>query len=217
MKEVFTKSHSKIYLMDFPSECPHCHKSISPETVYGHFNKSDIQMEVLLNCPDLNCCKSFIAYYDIDNKSQSYYTGIVSQGSIKGRSFSETICNVSENFIQIYNQAFAAEQQNLTEICGVGFRKALEFLIKDYAIKKNPDKKEQIEAKLLGKCIDDYIDNLKIKSVAKRAAWLGNDQTHYVKKWEGQNLSGLKKLIDLTVHWIEMEELTSSFEEEMPE
>ena len=117
----------------------------------------------------------------------------------------------------IYNQAFAAEQQNLTEICGVGYRKALEFLIKDFAIKNTPDKKEEIEKKLLGKCIADYIDDNRIKSVAKRAVWLGNDETHYVRKWEGKNLSDMKKLIDLTQHWIEMVALTESFEDEMPD
>ncbi len=32
-----------------------------------------------------------------------------------------------------------------------------------------------------------------------------------------KNLQDLKKLIELTVHWIEMEKLTESFEAEMPE
>ena len=103
------------------------------------------------------------------------------------------------------------------EICGVGFRKALEFLIKDYAKFKNPEESEQIERKFLGKRIGDYIDDTRIKTVAKRAVWLGNDETHYVRKWEDKDLSDLKKLIELTVHWIEMEFLTESFENDMPE
>ena len=32
-----------------------------------------------------------------------------------------------------------------------------------------------------------------------------------------KNLTDLKKLIDLTLHWVEMEKLTESFEDEMPE
>jgi len=70
---------------------------------------------------------------------------------------------------------------------------------------------------LLAKVIGDYVSDNNIKSVAKRAVWLGNDETHYIRKWEGKDLNDLKKLIDLTVHWIEMEVLTASFEEEMPE
>ena len=117
----------------------------------------------------------------------------------------------------IYNQAFSAEQYNLTEICGVGYRKALEFLIKDYLIINNPDETEKIQKKLLGSCISEYIDNTRLKSVAKRAVWLGNDETHYIRKWETKDLQDLKKLIELTLHWIEMETLSESLESEMPE
>ena len=52
--------------------------------------------------------------------------------------------------------------------------------------------------------------------MAERAIWLGNDETHYVRVWEAQSLADLKKLISLTLHWIEMEELTNSFEVNMP-
>ena len=69
----------------------------------------------------------------------------------------------------------------------------------------------------LANCIKEFVTDERIKSVAKRAVWLGNDETHYVRKWETKNLVDLKKLISLTVHWIEMEKLTESFEEEMPE
>ena len=102
------------------------------------------------------------------------------------------------------------------EICGVGYRKALEFLIKDYAILNYPQQKETIEKKLLGQCIKEFVTDEKVKIVATRAVWLGNDETHYIRKWEGKNLDDLKKLIELTVHWIEMEALTKSFEQDMP-
>ena len=99
----------------------------------------------------------------------------------------------------------------------MGYRKALEFLIKDYAILKHADKKEIIEKSQLSKVIADYVNDVNIKSVSKRAVWLGNDETHYVRKWEGKNLTDMKRLIDLTVHWIEMEKLTATFEENMPD
>jgi hypothetical protein len=44
-------------------------------------------------------------------------------------------------------------------------------------------------------------------TVASRAAWLGNDETHYLRTWEDKDLTDLKKLIELTVQWIEIEEL----------
>jgi len=49
-----------------------------------------------------------------------------------------------------------------------------------------------------------------------RAVWLGNDETHYLRKWEQKDLTDLKNLIGLTVHWIEMEELTETVMKDMP-
>ena len=58
---------------------------------------------------------------------------------------------------------------------------------------------------------------IRIKDCAKRAAWLGNDETHYIRKWETQDLEDLKDLIELTVNWIRDEYLTKRIKEEMPE
>lgn len=212
--EVNTSSGKRAFT-ELPHKCPYCHKSITPNIIYGYLSKKNL--EVFMHCPDPSCGKSFIGYYSVGNTNVSMYLQLTSQGTIINKPFSKEINTVSEAFVTIYDQAFAAEQQNLLEICGVGYRKALEFLIKDYSILKHPDKKEDIEKKLLGKVIDNYVTDERIKKVAKRAAWLGNDETHYVRKWETKDLQDLKKLIDLTVHWIEMEALTASFEEEMPE
>jgi len=215
MRNIIT-DNGQLSIDGYPNNCPFCHKSITPNVLQGHLRT--VVLEVLLYCPDEECRKGFLGYYEYDSYYQCWvFNGQVTQGNIIGRDFSETIIEISDSFVTIYNQAYAAEQQNLTEICGVGYRKALEFLIKDYAILKVPTEKEKIEKKLLGTCISDYVDDTRIKSVAKRAAWLGNDETHYIRKWEGKNLEDLKKLIDLTVHWIEMETLTKSFETEMPE
>jgi hypothetical protein len=199
-----------------PNNCPFCHKTITPTFVSGHRNENI--MEVLLICPNQECKKSFIGYYDLDVSNQVFsFNGKTTVGNLIGKEFSETIKTISENFTLIYNQAFAAEQQELTEICGVGFRKALEFLIKDYIIINKPEDKDKVEKKLLGSCIEEYVDDDRVKLVAKRAVWLGNDETHYIRKWEGKNLNDLKSLINLTIHWIEMEALTKNFEAEMPE
>jgi len=198
-----------------PNKCPFCHKTITPNFLHGHRNNN--VMEVVLVCPNLSCKKSFIGYYDNVLNQYFNFNGQTTVGNLVGKEFSDTVKSISENFITIYNQAYSAEQQGLTEICGVGFRKALEFLIKDYIIINKPDEKEKVEKKLLGACISEYVNDERIKTVAKRAVWLGNDETHYIRKWEGKNLEDLKKLIDLTVHWIEMESLTKSFESEMPE
>ena len=53
--------------------------------------------------------------------------------------------------------------------------------------------------------IKEIIDNPRIKEIARRATWLGNDETHYFRKWDDKDLEDLKKLIQITVHFISME------------
>lgn len=103
-------------------------------------------------------------------------------------------------------------------ICGTGYRKSLEFLIKDYLISITPeDQHETIRNKFLNNCIRDNISNINIKTVASRAVWLGNDETHYTRKWEDKDINDLKSIIELTLHWIESEIRTQKLLEDMPE
>ncbi|MBE7635151.1 DUF4145 domain-containing protein [Tenacibaculum finnmarkense genomovar ulcerans] len=209
------KSNSgEIILYDFPDKCPFCHNSITPNALFGYIHKRNL--EVLMSCPNTECENSFIGYYYYNNQNYKYGDR-TSIGTLIGKIFSKEIKDTSTNFELIYNEAYKSEQQKLMQICGVGYRKALEFLIKDYSIQKNEPEKDKILRMALGNCIKTFIEDKRIQSVAKRAVWLGNDETHYVKKWEDKDLNDLKKLIDLTVHWIEMEKLTESFENEMPE
>lgn len=215
----------RVSIVGLPQNCPNCHKDIRPYALYGYLNHDQFILDLLLVCPNRQCDRAFFGYYEQKSvgfhpdlmKIHYQYADQTSIGKFRVREVSKTIELVSPNFSIICNQAYQAEQSNLLEICGMGYRKALEFLIKDYAIERNILAKDVIEKKMLMVCINDYVDDARIKSVAKRAVWLGNDETHYVRKWEGKNLTDLKKLIDLTVHWIEMEKLTESFENDMPD
>lgn len=100
---------------------------------------------------------------------------------------------------------------------GVGYRKALEFLIKDYLISKETDAQKigKIKNQFLGNCIQEDVQDRNIKEVAKRAVWLGNDETHYTRVWAGKDVNNLKQLIELTVRWIENEIETERVLQEM--
>ena len=80
------------------------------------------------------------------------------------------------------------------EIAGIGYRKALEFLVKDYTIHENPSDKEQIESELLAQSIK-RIDNSNIQILASRAVWIGNDETHYIRKHENLDIEHMKRFI----------------------
>ncbi len=130
--------------------------------------------------------------------------------------FDNRIKSISKNFVKIYNESETAENNKLFNICGPGYRKALEFLIKDYAIRNNPYKKENIEKKPLGACISEYVQDEKIKEIAKRAAWIGNDETHYIREWENKGIRDLKDFIKRVVSLIENEFYCEKIKLEMP-
>lgn len=197
----------------YPDICPHCHKYQIPKYISGldYYNFGTKIVEAFFQCTNSDCNKGFIAYY---------YKGVlreISIGVFLEKEFSEIIKTISPQFSIIYNQAYFAQQNMLDQITGVGYRKALEFLIKDYAIKNNPSEEKSIKKTPLMQVINKHIGDTNIKNVAKRAVWLGNDETHYIRVWEDKDLSFLKQLIDLTIHWIEAEELTKTMMEEMPD
>jgi hypothetical protein len=128
------------------------------------------------------------------------------------------VAHLSPAFVRIQHQALSAEANGYTDLTGIGLRKALEFLIKDYAIKQvGEERREEVLIKRLGRCIEDYVDDPNLKAAAKRATWLGNDETHYLRVWDDKDVNDLKALILITVHWIEHVLQTARYMEEMPE
>lgn len=93
------------------------------------------------------------------------------------------------------------------EICGGGFRKALEFLTYDYAIKKNPESESVIKGMgQLSNIISTYLPNDFTKLNVASAAWLGNEEVHYVKKYEDLDIDDLIEFIDDVITQIELNE-----------
>jgi len=197
-----------------PDLCPVCnHKGIQI-VVFQAYVLGEV--ELFCRCPNQQCQHTYISHYKKSFSTAerlSLYKS--SPKNIANTIFSDDIIILSPSFNEIYHQSETAEGLGLSEICGVGYRKALEFLIKDYLIKINPAESESIKSEFLGKCIKDRIEDKKLQACAERATWLGNDETHYVKKWESKDITDLKILIKLALHWIESSILTDKYISDM--
>ena len=206
-----------------PNICPICAHSIQPILLSNrlHNLSKDEQtgcFSAFFECT--HCKKSFISTYDIEfekkSSSYSYYKGTRLLYSVpskfKLQNFPECININYPSFVKIYNQSLEAEHYSLDEIAGIGYRKSLEFLIKDFLIFHESKDENKVKPTALGTCINTMIDNPQLKTVASRATWLGNDQTHYEKKYTDQDINDLKRLIKLSVNWIEMIYLTEEAE-----
>lgn len=201
-----------------PDECPICLRGTNPRAVggvvVGVFNSVGSKLTIAFQCTWNDCNETFLAYY-VSVPGKGYSLLRVAPKNAAKAVFPDSITAVSPDFVKIYNQAMMAESIELDQITGIGLRKALEFLIKDFLINQEPTKADEIKGKLLGKCINDYVADPNIKATAKLATWLGNDETHYVKRWEDKDINDLKVLIRLTVNWIDSVLLTQQYVKEM--
>ncbi|NTW33590.1 MAG: DUF4145 domain-containing protein [Bacteroidetes bacterium] len=207
-----------IFIDKEPDKCPICHNFILPLQKTGYeIDKNKYQL--IFMCPNLNCHNLFIGYYGNELflvSDRNAYLMHVAPKKHVDHEFSECIIELSPDFVYIFNQAEAANSINLDQVYGIGLRKSLEFLIKDYLIKLNPELKDHISKMNLSKCIKEHIDDVRIKQCAERAVWLGNDETHYMRLWDNKNIKDLYALIKITLNWIENNLLFKKYMDEMP-
>lgn len=205
-----------------PDMCAACGKGIQPIFCFQHgvdtWSEYDGFLQIVFRCPRKECQRLFTALY----VAERGYSGTVLVlrrtfllEYVEMEKFPASVTSISSKFEAIYNQSKIAEGNGFLLIAGPGYRKALEFLVKDYLIRANPSDEEEIKKELLGITIK-RIDEKRIEACASRAAWLGNDETHYVRKWEDKDLQDLKNLIKMVVDWIDLIERSRDYEVAMP-
>lgn len=178
-------------------ECPCCGSKQKPHFIYGTYNNNILY--ILCYCE--SCQKAYIAEYSFNKPSDKYDECFYINRFIKAypndfkySNFSDYIKNLSPMFVKVYDQALTANSFGLDEIAGMGFRKALEFLVKDYAISLFPNEKEKIEKMHLSDTID-RINYQPITDIAKPCIKVLNDETHYFRKFEKVEVENINKLI----------------------
>lgn len=193
-------------------ECPICHRAIKPQIFNLWLLDDDEKLGVVYFCP--GCNNIFLATYLNPRKDNFGDVDLIydkdpylAPRALEEMDFSKDISKISPTFCEIYKQAAEAENCGLNQVCGSGYRKALEFLVKDFLCRKlPPDSKEvaKIRREDLSAAINE-LDSARIKTLAQRAAWLGNDETHYVRKHEELDVSSMKKFIRAILTFIDAE------------
>lgn len=197
---------------NYPNTCPYCWEKINPkklaETKLNEWWGKET-FEGIFTCNNKKCNRTFTTLYEhsffptytIERNSNIIYHP-------KLKIFNEEIEKIFEKFCKIYNQSFIAEENQLEEIAWIWYRKAFEFLLKDYLIhnRENEEEKAEIISNTsLTYLINKYINNNKLKEIAEKCAWLWNDHWHYLVKHTEQDLEDLKNILDIIIHFIEMD------------
>ena len=183
----------------YPNKCPICHHAIAPKYIAGIIS-GDKTLDLSFQCT--NCNNMFIGKYSDPHQYRTFYLNRVWPIVPQIAKFEKEIEEISPTFVKIYNQAIYAEGNSLDQLTGIGLRKSLEYLIKDFLISQEENDEETIKNSSLSQCINNFINDNNLVEISKRATWLGNDETHYIRKWEDKDIKDLKILIKLTVNWI---------------
>lgn len=201
------------YQVDVPDACPICHRHSEMISAGADVVENGRGVQAVFRCGYQGCRVYFICSYGPKPSSD-----LLAVRPLKPPEsmFPDTVSKLSAAFVSIFKEADEAKHLGLKQVAGPGYRKAFEFLIKDYAKWLAPDKSEEIEKKFSGIIVAEFIPDVRIQAVAKRCLWLGNDETHYLRKWTDHDVEDLVILIKLTTSWIEIEHLSKSYVQEMP-
>ncbi|HEM9634204.1 TPA: DUF4145 domain-containing protein [Streptococcus agalactiae] len=205
-------SPSKSVNISVDDFCPNCKKPTNPHLInssYFSLRENTVSIATTFRC--LGCkhfwTEEFIATkYSVNAYSDRYEIEHIEviPNLPSDIPISDDVETVSPIGKQIYVQALKAEQEKLDHIAGIGYRKALEFFVKDFSIAINPDDENKIIKMPLKQVIEKYIDDNDLKTLALASAYIGNDEGHYYRQNPDKDLKSLKNYLHGVIHYMEM-------------
>ena len=160
--------------------CPHCHRGF----VVVH------KMVVSGGCEGAGECV-------VREESQAAYPHIV-----KLSDMDDVVYSVSPKFYDVYQQCLTAKANGLYDLYGMGFRKAVEYLVTDFAIKMRPEENDKIRDMSLHNRIMRYISDDDVRKTLLACKLLGNNEVHYDNSNTSDDMILFEKLIGDVIRYI---------------
>lgn len=187
-----------------PSVCPHCgfgtDAPFAKKDVYsynGHYL-------LVATCTCTSCGKHFFFVCEYDSGKENYDPIVYPNIDFTPYS-NEILEKISSRFIDMYNQALQSEFHKNLELAAIGYRSALEILVKDYAIKELGQNPEEVSSKKLCSAIGTYLNQEELVKTADVIRILGNDYTHYKRKYPQHDFELLKGYMEIFLKQIEVQ------------
>ena len=185
-----------------PSICPYCGLLVDAPLLKTEAFSFNGHYLLAATCKCTSCQETFFFACEYSKNSNAYIP--VSYPAISFIPYSnETLQKISPRFIDMYNQSLLAEFNKNFELAAVGYRSALEFLVKDYAITDLGENKDEVSSKTLCNAIGTYLHQEALVKTADVVRILGNDFTHYQRKYPEHDFILLKKYMDIFLGQIE--------------
>ncbi len=186
-----------------PSVCPHCGFGTDAPLVQKDTFSFNGHHLFSATCTCTACGKYFFFACEYDS-GKTDYAPIV-YPNIAFTPYSNNILEkISPRFIDMYNQALQSEFHKNIELAAIGYRSALEILVKDYAISELGLNPEEVSSKKLCSAIGTYLNQEELVKTADVVRILGNDYTHYERKYPQHDFELLKGYMEIFLKQIEV-------------
>lgn len=187
-----------------PMLCPHCNAyedGVAISKYYWNYVDDCYVGVVVYRCT--HCNKPYLVTYKIDPKAQRTTFEQFFPAYHAEEYKNERLEKTSPRFIDAYNQALRAEAINDFELAAIGYRHAVECLVKDYAIiELNKDREEVVRKKLID-AIGEYLGEKDLVATADVIRILGNDYAHYERKYPEHDFDLLKNYMRIFISLVE--------------
>jgi len=163
--------------------CPFCNVGNNPTTDFVGAKRVGDYVYCFFSHLCTNCDKTHwtVEKKFFQNKGDGEIISVIPHNGTT--EFQQNISELSPRFVDIFHQAETAENMELFDIAGMGYRAALEILIKDFGLKSAGEKKETIERYSLQDAIEHYFkkDSIEGRSAGNYVRKNGNDFIHWQK------------------------------------
>jgi len=122
--------------VEVPDECPVCGRLVIFPFHGASLAVATGELNTVHVCPN-KACGSYVICYHTSAGSGLWKLKKTEPPKLGQMILPDFSSEISSNFASIYKEAVEAKERGLAQIAGPGYRKAFEFLIKDYAKSKD--------------------------------------------------------------------------------
>ena len=191
-----------------PCQCPYCDKIVEVKIIEGFCKEDECGYHGILitECPSCNKYSATLYNELLESfqRDAAYpYQQLPNNDNCDKIIVPEEISAISPDFQNLLDQAAKAECSGLEDLAAIGYRRALEFLVKDYCIFAWPGDTETIKNSTLHATILKLQEiSPIIENIAKKIKDIGNDHTHYIKRYP-YTYKEMKRLILILIPFLQ--------------
>lgn len=185
-----------------PATCPFCGFAIDATVLDRKCFSFNEHYVITATCKCTSCGKTFFfaSEYQKDNSFSPTTIPAISFTPYENKRLE----SISDRFINMYNQALFSESAGNIELAAIGYRAALEILVKDFAINELKENADEVSRKTLCNAISEYLNQSDLVATADVVRILGNDYTHYQRKYPQHDFDLLKGYMEIFLKQIEV-------------